>query len=735
MKHMLSVQEDEFAELPRAIERLGDGYDVAQRDRLMRAAGYAWPVRTTLPRLPSAFVVAERLKTLGTDCDTVVAALLGSPACEQTLPLEKVAGEFGDSVAALVQNVRWLNSFREAEDVEDIDEQRGEQAERLRRMVLAMVDDVRAVLIKLAYRTQRLHMLDKHEFVRRRALARETRDLYVPLANRLGIAQLKWEMEDLAFRCLEPVAYKRIARALEERREDRERYVRKFVTALRIRLEEAGFSGIEVFGRPKHIYSIWKKMQRKRLQLSDLFDVRAVRVLVDSVPQCYAALGVVHAEWQHIPQEFDDYIASPKPNGYQSLHTAVVGPEGKPVEVQIRTRQMNQDAELGIAAHWRYKEGGSHDDRLQHSINSLRNLLDGDGGGGGAELMENFRGELFADRVFALTPKGRILDLPLGATPLDFAYQVHTEIGHRCRGAKVNGVITPLNQSLRNGDQVEVLTAREPKPSRDWLNRDLGYLVSSRSRAKVRHWFNIRDHEQHVEDGKQILERELKRLHAESIPLEKLVRQLGHERGSELFAAIGRNDVNSAQIAAAIYRLEQPADEVDIAPRRKRTRTHSAGGEQVSVRGVGSLLTSIASCCQPVPYDPVIGFITRGKGVSVHRRDCPNILSLDDERRERLIEVAWGEEHGAYPVDLRLLAYDRHGLIRDVSQVMVNEDLNVVRLHTETEASEQLVEMRLTVEIASVEQLARTMEKLRQISNVVEVERRGGDTGGHTGGD
>jgi GTP pyrophosphokinase len=464
-------------------------------------------------------------------------------------------------------------------------------------------------------------------------------------------------------------------------------------------------------------------MQRKRVEISDLFDVRAVRVLVHSLPECYAALGVVHSTWQHIPNEFDDYIANPKENGYQSLHTAVIGPEGKAVEVQIRTRQMNDDAELGVAAHWLYKEGGAHDDRLQRSINSLRTLLEGEGESD-VDLVASFKGEMFSDRVFVLTPKGKILDLPSGATPLDFAYQVHTEIGHRCRGAKVNGMIVPLNHQLSNGETVEILTTREPKPSRDWLNRNLGYLVSTRSRAKVRHWFNIRDHEQHIEDGKVILERELKRLNASSLPLEKLVAQLRYERGSDLFAAIGRNDVNSAQIASAVYALERPPEQI---PGFRTGKARKGGGtaEQVSVRGVGKLLTTIATCCQPVPYDGIVGYITRGKGVTVHRRDCPNILKMDDERRERLIDVAWGEEHGSYPVDLRLLAYDRHGLIRDVSAIMANEDLNVTRLNTETDPRDQMVDMRLTIEIESVEQLSRVMDKLRQLSNVMGVERRG----------
>ena len=698
-------------------------YNVQHSDLVYRAVNYVWPLYDRQSEWPSPFAVATELKALGVDSHTLVASLLSASVCEPSLPLERIDEEFGPQIAVLVKSVRWLHTFREGQWAQQNPIDRTEQAESLRRMVLAMVEDVRAVLVKLAYIVVHLKILSQIEYHEHRRIARETLELYAPLANCLGIGQLKWQMEDLSFRVLEPQAYKRIAISLEERRAERERSIDVFVTDLQAQLSEAGIENVQVSGRAKHIFSIWRKMQRKRIQFSEVFDIRAVRVLVDQVSDCYAALGLVHGNWQHIPREFDDYIANPKDNGYQSLHTAVVGTNGKAVEVQIRTRQMDYSAELGIAAHWRYKESGALDASLQRSVNTLRQLLEVETDS--TDLLESVSMDLFPDRVFVLSPKGKVVDLPQGATPLDFAYNIHTQIGHRCRGAKVNGTIATLTQVLQNGDQVEILTTREPRPSRDWLNKELGYLATSRAGAKVRAWFNVQDHDQHIEDGRTILDRELKRLNARGVSLEKLACQLGYEKQLGLFAAIGRNLVTSVQVATAVYALEEPADkEVPLMRSGKRSKDGDQG-DAISVRGVGSLLTQIARCCKPIPYDSIVGYITRGKGVSVHRCDCANILNLADGDCERLIEVEWGGEHKqAYSVNLRLVAYDRQGLLRDVSQVMADQDLNVTTVNTRTDIDEQIACMDLTVELFDVEQLARTMDKLRQLPNVLEVERQ-----------
>ncbi len=730
MKTIETKDKTTHGDLATVANALCVGYDPQGSDLVYRAVGYTWPLcnktHKQTPKHPDPFAVAGELKALGIDCHTLSASLLAASVCEASLPIEKINEAFGEKIAALVKSVRWLHSFREGTLVQQEDADSAEQSERLRRMVLAMVEDVRAVLIKLAHVVVRLKMLAHVSYDERRRIAHESLTLYAPLANRLGVGQLKWQMEDLAFRALEPQAYKRLATSLEERRVEREVYVDDLVTRLRAQLAEAGIDKAGVFGRAKHIYSIWKKMQRKQIEFAEVFDVRAVRVLVSEVSECYAVLGLVHGNWQHIPREFDDYIANPKENGYQSLHTAVIGPGGKAIEVQIRTRQMDDDAELGVAAHWRYKEGGALDESLQRSINALRQLLEVESDD--TDLFDSVSSDFFSDRVFVLTPKGKIVDLPQGSTPLDFAYQIHTQVGHRCRGAKINGSITTLTQVLQNGDQVNILTTRESRPSRDWLNRSLGYLATSRARAKVRSWFNIQDHEQHIEDGRNILERTLKRLNAHAVSLEKLTHKLNFEKQSELFAAIGRNLISTAQVDAAVYALETPHPEQALLPvrRTKRSSVGSSGStEGISVRGVGSLLTQISRCCKPVPYDPIVGYITRGKGVSVHRRDCANILNLSEGDQLRMIEVEWGDERTqAYPVDLQVIAYDRPALLRDISQIMADQNLNVTAVNTQSDADEQTACMNLTVELSDVEQLSRTMDKLRQLSNVLQVERR-----------
>ncbi len=670
------------------------------------------------PRRPDGLAVAETLATLGVDQDTLVAGLLSPPEMADTEPQEGLERAYGAGIANLTRNARWLNAFREYENIP----REHEPAERLRRMILALGEDVRAVVIRLAYRTCRLRLLAGESREQRRHIARETLDLYAPLANRLGISQLRWEMEDLAFRYLEPTTYKHIADTLAERRADRERFIGEFIGALRERLDAEGLAHAEVFGRPKHIYSIWRKMQRKDIAADELFDVYAVRVLLDRVQECYRALGVVHSCWSHIPREFDDYIAHPKGNGYQSLHTVVAGPSGRPVEVQIRTHEMNDHAERGVAAHWLYKEGegSGQGERLQESINALRSLLDS-----GAEdgLRESFGRELFADRVFVFTPRGEVVDLPQGATPLDFAFSIHTSIGYRCRGAKVNGQIVPLTHALQNADHVEVLTTREPRPSRDWLNRDLGYLRTSRARAKVRAWFNQQEHAEHVEAGRTLLERELKRLNARDLSHERLVSELGYERQSDLFAALGRNDLSTARIAQAVQALTRQQSESPPGLVR-RPRDDRGGGDPVRIQGVGNLLTRTASCCKPVPGDAVIGYITRGRGITVHRRDCHNVLGLREDDQDRLIEVEWGDSAARnWNVDVLVHAFDRPGLLHDATHVLGDVGANVIRADLDDSEAPPRVRLALTVQIRDMAQLQRALQRLGQLPNVLEAVR------------
>lgn len=719
MRHALTPEQEQLESLPNAIQALTKDYPSEQRALITQAVQMYWSVRDQSTQYPDSLLVALQLRALKADASTLVSALLGSDVCAHEFSSTQLAEHFDASTVALVSGVRRLNEFEIGSLEFDRSVVASDKAEKLRRMLLSMVSDIRAVLVKLSFRTQRLSSLAGYPPDEARLLAQETLEIFAPLANRLGLGQLKWEMEDLCFRVLEPVAYKRTASALEESRAAREQYILGFVGDFQNSLLEAGFDQATVFGRPKHIYSIWKKMRSKNIEFEDLFDVRAVRVLVGSVQECYGVLGLAHTAWQPITREFDDYIASPKENGYQSLHTAIIGPQGKSVEIQIRTVDMDSEAELGFAAHWSYKEGSSPDQQLQKSVNSLRQFLDDTDDD---SLLEGFSQQFRSERVYVFTPKGDVFDLVAGSTPLDFAYHVHSQIGHRCRGAKINGSIVPLTTQLQNGDQVEVLTTREGSPSRDWLNKSLGYLHSSRSRSKVRAWFNMEDHEQHLTDGRAILDRELRRAHA-STSIERLSRQFNLEKNADFFVALARNDISASQLATTINLLESPPPE---APKLKQKDNGVAknSADQVSVQGVGSLLTQIANCCKPVPHDSIVGFITQGKGVSVHRADCNNILSLPDEKRVRLIEVAWGDDSAAqYLVEIIVTAYDRQGLLRDVSTVLANEKVNVVGVNTVSHIEDQIAEMKLSVYIANIHTLAGLLDKLRQLRNVQSAER------------
>ncbi len=713
MKHTFSADESAIETLESAQTYLTDNCTRNQALIIRRAVEHAWEIKDQATGYPDPFHVASQLKHMRADVPIIVSALFGTDISTKNHSIDFIHEHYGQEIAQMTRGVRWLNELEISDAFGS-----GDQAETLRRMVLSMVEDVRVVLVKLAFRTQRLYNFVKSGSERSLSVAQETLTIYAPLANRLGLGQLKWELEDIAFKIVEPQAYKRIAGALEENRSARETYITDFVADLNNRVDTQGVVNAQVFGRPKHIYSIWKKMRDKRIEFSDLFDVRAVRVLVDDLSQCYSVLGIAHSSWQPISREFDDYIANPKDNGYRSLHTAVIGPGGKPVEIQIRTRSMDDDAENGVAAHWAYKEGSPVDTNLQKGINALRQLLEDDDD---ENLVEGFTQQLDSQRAYVFTPKGEVIDMTKGATPLDFAYHIHSQIGHRCRGAKVNGRIVPLTYVLNNGDQVEVLTTREPAPSRDWLNKSLGYLNSSRARGKVRAWFNLQDHDQHVADGRVILDRELKRFKASSIAIETLVKRLKFDKPNELFAAIGRNEVTVSQIVGAIDHLAEPVKRPQELVKPARPDRSSGA---VQVRGVGNLLTQIAPCCQPVPPDSIVGFITRGKGVTIHRADCSNILNLRESEVGRLVDVDWGDnDTSRYHVEIQVRAFDRHGLLRDVSTALSTLNVDVVSVNTLSDQTEQTADMKIGMHVSNTGELATVMDKIRQLRNVQGVER------------
>lgn len=714
MKHTFSADDRTFESLESSQAYLCEKCTRNHSLVIKRAVEHCWALRDRSTTYPDPLHVAAQLKHMRADTPIIVSALFGNDVSARHYSVDFIREHYGQEIAQLTNGVRWLNELTISDVFGSAD-----QAETLRRMILSMVEDVRVVLVKLAYRTQRLYRLVKEGSQESIDVAQETLSIYAPLANRLGLGQLKWELEDVAFRIVEPEAYKRIAKALEENRSARETYIRDFVADLSNRVQTHGIRNAAVFGRPKHIYSIWKKMRSKRIEFSDLFDVRAVRVLVDDLQQCYSVLGIAHSIWQPISREFDDYIANPKDNGYRSLHTAVIGPAGKPVEIQIRTRAMDDDAENGVAAHWAYKEGNPVDVSLQKGINALRQLLEDNDD---EYLMEGFSQQLDSQRVYVFTPKGEVIDLIKGSTPLDFAYHIHSEIGHRCRGAKINGRIVPLTYVLNTGDQVEVLTTREPAPSRDWLNRSLGYINSSRARGKVRAWFNLQDHEQHLADGRAILDRELKRFKASSVAIDTLAKRLKFDKQNDLFAAIGRNEVTVAQIVGAIDHLAEPVPRRSAAPTKAGAQDRSSGA--IHVRGVGNLLTQIAPCCQPIPPDSIVGFITRGKGVTIHRGDCSNILNLRESELERLIDVDWGDDDSSrYHVEIHIRAFDRHGLLRDVSTALAALNVDVVTVNTLSDQTKQLADMRIGMHISNTGELATVMDKIRQLRNVQVVER------------
>ena len=665
------------------------------------------------------------------DPESIRAALLSVLPAAQAFDAEEVAARFGAEAASLVAGFARMDSIR-ARQVGATPEARAAQSENLRKMLLAMVEDIRVVVLKLAERLQTLRWLMSADPAVRRETAREVLDLYAPLANRLGVWQLKWELEDLSLRATEPDTYREIAKLLDERRLDRQRYIEDVVAILRRELASARIPA-EVSGRPKHIFSIWTKMRRKGSGIEALYDIRAVRILVDDVKQCYAALGIVHHLWTPLPGEFDDYIAKPKANDYRPLHTAVIGPEGKPLEVQIRTRDMHQHSEYGVAAHWRYKEGaaGRRDPRFEDRIAWLRQVLDWkDAIADTSEWLAAFRQSLFTDTIYVLTPQGKVVDLPSGATPVDFAYAVHTNLGHRCRGAKVDGHMVPLNTPLANGQRVEVLTVKDGGPSRDWLNPELGFVTSHRARAKVRQWFKAQALDATLAQGRAAVERELSRSGVSHLNLELLAAKAGYAKPDDLFVAFARDELNLRQLQAAIREASTPVPAGPAAAQATegeavvtRASRASGSGSGILIVGVDRLMTGLARCCKPAPPDPIAGFVTRGKGITIHRASCVNLARIRAREPERLIEANWGaRREELFPVDIVVECGDRPGLLRDISEVFSRERINVTAVNTLTK--HHLARMNFTIEVAGVEQLKRALALVREVPGVLAAGRR-----------
>ncbi len=664
--------------------------------------------------------IASIVRLLGLPDDVLQAVRLCASVRDGFIDKKDINNNALDKIPHLVSELVSLSRFALPADWSPGEALATQQSDALRKMLLSVASDVRLVLARLAEQLYRLRHAKSAAPELRRALAIETREIYAALASRLGVWQLKWELEDLAFRYLEPETYASIAQLLHEKRGEREAFIAKVTGLLRTELETAGIEA-EISGRPKHIYSIWRKMQRKDRGLDSLYDIRAVRVLVGDITNCYAALGVVHNLWSYLPGEFDDYIANPKDNDYRSLHTAVIGPEGKTLEVQIRSEDMHRQAELGIAAHWRYKEGGGAPAAFDRKILFLRQLLEPSDDSG--DLLDQLRDDVFEDRVYAVSPKGDVVELPAGATPLDFAYQVHTEVGHKCRGAKIHGRIVPLTYKVRNGDQIEIITGGKASPSRDWLVPRLGYLAGVRNRAKVRNWFKQQDREQHLRQGREILEREVSRLGLRDTATDAIARQLKQKDTETLCVLLGAGELTASAIATALQQLHGAEPRRNVRP--KRARPSKSSKEGIAVSGVGDLLCNFARCCRPVPPERIGGYITQGRGVTIHRQDCGNFANLEERSPQRVIEVDWGDaESTTYPVDLTLRAFDRSGLIRDITMVLADEGANILDLQSHVDKRDQQVTMRLNVEIADLPTLSTAIARLEQLPSVVSVSRK-----------
>ena len=674
--------------------------------------------------------MAAILAELKLDTPSFISAILYRAVRENKLSLEVVEIHFGSEVAGLISGVLGMAVISTVHNPTkgQVLGQQQDQLEKVRKMLISIIDDVRVALIKLAERTCAIRALKGSDRERQLRVAREVFEVYAPLAHRLGIGYIKWELEDLAFRYLRPQNYKKIANLLDEKRLDRERYIQNTIKMLREALATAGING-EVCGRVKHIYSIWRKMHKKGLEFKDLYDIRALRILVDEVKDCYAALGVVHGVWSHIPKEFDDYIATPKLNGYQSLHTAVIGPEGQTLEVQIRSKKMHEEAELGVCAHWLYKgtDTKKSGDSYEEKINWLRQVLEWQEeiGQSSQASIDQWRMEVEPDRVYVFTRNGHVVDLPVGATSIDFAYRIHTEIGHRCRGAKVGGRIVPLTYKLKTGDQVEILTATNATPSRDWLNAEQGYVATHRARSKIVSWFRRQNRDFNIETGRTFIESELKRQEHTDVDLKDLLQPLGYKTLEDFYAACGTRDLRMSQILGAIKRRlpeEENSKPLKLQSSQKYPAKHDS---DIQIDGITNIMTQMAGCCHPLPGDSITGFITAGRGVTIHRVDCDNIAHLKIQEPERIVTVQWQRsEDFSYPVKVSITACDRQGLIRDITTVLANNKINVVDIDVKTTKNSDLVTILMTIETSDLKRFEQIKSKLSQLEAIMEIKRQ-----------
>ncbi len=729
--------------LERLLDQLPENYNLADRELIQRAYRVAEEAHQDQkrhsgePYINHCLAVASILADLRVPPEVVAAGLLHDTVEDTTITLEDLRRDFGNTVAVLVDGVTKLTNLprvsRDDQHAENSNGNNGNEpealsyeaalgrkqdlvSETLRKTFLAMGDDVRVVLIKLADRLHNMRTLGFMPEYKRKRIAKETLDIFAPLANRLGIWQIKWELEDLGFRYLNPEKYKEIAEQIQERRPDREVQIEAIKNNL-LKLLDSHNIKAEISGRPKHIYSIYKKMTQKGKPFDLVRDVRAVRLIVPDIPSCYAALGVIHTHWRPIPGEFDDYIAAPKDNFYQSLHTAVIYDDKRPLEVQIRTAEMHQNAEYGIAAHWRYKEGAHRDKSYEQRINWLRNMMEWRTDVNDAqEFVEGMKTDVFQDRVYVFTPRGDIIDLSAGSTPIDFAYHVHTDIGHRCRGARVNGKLVPLYQDLKTGDQVEILTAKRGGPSRDWLNPNLGLVKTQRARSKIKAWFKKQEDEQNLTQGRVTLERELQRLGIQNTNFEKMARELGFKAAEDMFVALGNGDLSVNKV---IRQLSETHETVDILEATIPAQEIKPSTDAVEVVGLKGLLSNIARCCNPMPGDQIVGYITRGRGATIHRQDCPNILRQKDT--ERLLQVDWGKVERTFPVHITVKAYDRQGLMGDISTLLQGEGVNIADVSVNYNRT--VADIKLVIEIRDLAQLSRVLTRIESLPNVLEALR------------
>ena len=727
------VELNQWAEHIASVARLPKGSEI----QLQKAANSAYVASQHSQPTDSSFLtgleMASILAEFRLDEDALIAAIIYPSISENNSTTHAMADVCSEGVTKLIEGVSRMaaiSNLRNDSGNEVFGKASHEQTTNVRKMLVAIVDDVRVALIKLAERICAIRTAKSMDKPKRHEVAKEVADIYAPLANRLGIGHIKWELEDLSFRYLHPKAYKKIAKLLDEKRIDRQNYISKVIGAIKTQVDKHNIQA-EISGRAKHIYSIWKKMQKKGVGFSEVYDIRAVRVLVSTTKDCYEMLGIVHHLWRNIPDEFDDYIAARKENGYQSLHTAVFGPDNKILEIQIRTYAMHEEAEFGVCAHWLYKdhnkkqEGNATSDGYEQKISWLRQLLEWHEELGVNVLTEGWLDSVENKRVYVFTPDGHVVDLPDRSTPLDFAYRIHTEIGHCCRGAKINGRIVPLNYILKTADQVEILTGKQKVPSRDWLIEALGYINTSRARAKVRQWFGEQAREQNIADGRALLDQEFKRLAFSGLKLEEIVSALKLQSLDDLYAAVGSSELGIGQVinaAQKIFTKDKHTESVISLTKKAPLMTIS---DDIYIEGVGNLLTTIATCCNPLPGENIVGFITLGKGVSIHRQDCSNILQLQTDKPERIMQVSWGEApKELYSAKLIINAFDRTGLLKDIVTMLDNDRININAMQTRSDKANHSVEMEVAIEIRNFTELSRVLARLNQLPNIESARRK-----------